>query len=138
MIVRRASEDGHMLQMFQAQMHVALARQETEAIEIVHERYPPLVQAPLNSHPEMEQVYYIISGDGTAIVDGEQRSVTAGHLVYIPRGALHAVHSGERGLEYLCIDCFPDGYPSGESTWQQHEQVVRRQFGFPEVDEGTL
>mgnify|MGYP001020465175 CR=1 FL=1 len=137
MIVRKASDEGHVVEWFNARMHVTLPREDAESVEIVHELFPGSADAPLNTHPEMEQVYFIISGSGIAIVGEEQSEIGAGDLVYIPRNAVHAVRSGASGLEYICINSFPNGYPADEPVWADHERVVRKSFGFPPAPEAN-
>lgn len=48
-------------------------------------------QQPMHRHPDAEQVYCIIAGRGTMIVGGEERTVEAGTLVFIPPDTDHAI-----------------------------------------------
>ena len=51
---------------------------------------------------EQEQCYYIISGVGMIMVDGETRKVEQGDAILIPPNAEHGIENiGESGLVYL-------------------------------------
>ena len=41
-------------------------------------------------HPHAEQWYYILSGRGVMKVGDEEKTVGAGHLIFIPRNAVHS------------------------------------------------
>ena len=60
---------------------------------------------PLHSHPEIEQVYYIRSGQGIMTVDGEEQEVGPDTVIYVPPGAHHRLVplEGEKNLTYLSI-----------------------------------
>jgi len=57
-------------------------------------------------HRTSDEVYYVLSGDGTVVVAGCETAVRPGDVVLIPAGAEHWVASGHRGLELLCL-CSP-------------------------------
>lgn len=55
----------------------------------------------LHSHKE-EQCYYIVSGNGTMFVEGEQENVAAGDAIFVPSHANHGIkNSGKDELVYL-------------------------------------
>jgi mannose-6-phosphate isomerase-like protein (cupin superfamily) len=55
----------------------------------------------IHHHPET-QVYVIIRGGGIMHVDGTERPVAAGDLVYIPSDALHGIqNNGDDVLSYV-------------------------------------
>jgi mannose-6-phosphate isomerase-like protein (cupin superfamily) len=60
-----------------------------------HEGNVPI--SPENAYYKDE--YYIIeSGSGVVSLDGADRKVTAGDVVWIPRGTVHGVKAGPEGL----------------------------------------
>jgi mannose-6-phosphate isomerase-like protein (cupin superfamily) len=129
MILKNKKELYHRFELFGAQFTVLLPREKTECAEVVMEEWPAGGQAPLNRHPDMEQLYYIVAGKAEVVVGDEKGEATAGDLVFIPRDALHAIrNSGEEKLVYLCFDIFPDGFLKGEETWAGHEKLVFEQF----------
>ena len=75
---------------------------------------------PAHSHPNGEEVIYIISGSGRVLVDGEVTAVTEGSAVLFPRGKVHMVHN--TGAEEMRIVCF-FAPPTGLEHYQMHEGV---------------
>ena len=59
---------------------------------------------PAHSHPNGEEVIYIIKGSGRVLVSGEVRPVTAGTAVLFPQGAVHMLHN--TGAEEMKVVCF--------------------------------
>ena len=55
---------------------------------------------PQNPHKE-DEVYYVVSGSGSIQVDGEDRALTAGSIVYVARDAPHRFHSITEDLNLL-------------------------------------
>lgn len=53
---------------------------------------PPGSTDPQHPHGE-DEVYYVVAGQATIRVAGEDRPVTAGSIVYIPAGVEHRFHS---------------------------------------------
>lgn len=65
------------------------------------------------SHPDEEEVYTILSGNGVVYLDGVPYSVAKGSVVYIPRNTEHIVEGiGEEPLMYVCVANWPDMVPS--------------------------
>jgi mannose-6-phosphate isomerase-like protein (cupin superfamily) len=130
MLIRSAKEHKDEFEVKGIRMRVLLAREETECSEVIVEDYPAGVSFPLNRHEEMEQIYYIISGRGKFTNGTEQREVSEGDIVLIPRNTDHGIANvGREPLRYLCFDAFPKGYPAGEETWAGHEKTIARKFG---------
>lgn len=59
---------------------------------------------PAHSHPNGEEVIYIISGSGRVMVGGEVQAVKAGTTVLFPRGVVHMLHN--TGSEEMKVVCF--------------------------------
>jgi mannose-6-phosphate isomerase-like protein (cupin superfamily) len=63
---------------------------------------PPGTQQPLHRHPELEQVYVIVRGQGTMIVGSERGEVGEGSLVFVPPDTDHAIRNdGTELLSYV-------------------------------------
>jgi mannose-6-phosphate isomerase-like protein (cupin superfamily) len=58
-----------------------------ELCSLAEEVLPPGAAVGRHHHHATEEVYYILSGTGLMTVGDEQRAVTAGDAVFIPRGA---------------------------------------------------
>jgi oxalate decarboxylase/phosphoglucose isomerase-like protein (cupin superfamily) len=60
-----------------------------------------------HNHPDMEEILYVIEGEGTQMVDigGEQRRrVVAGDLIHLPAGVFHeTVNTGDNTLRFLVV-----------------------------------
>ena len=59
---------------------------------------------PAHSHPNGDEVIYIIPGSGRVLVGGEVQSVRAGTTVLFPRGVVHMLHN--TGGEEMKVVCF--------------------------------
>lgn len=60
-----------------------------------------------HNHPDMEEILYVIEGEGTQMVDigGEQRRrVGPGDLIHLPAGVFHeTVNTGDKTLRFLVV-----------------------------------
>jgi len=59
---------------------------------------------PAHSHPNGEEVIYIISGSGRVMIDGVVESVSAGSAVRFPQGRIHMLQNS--GTEEMKVVCF--------------------------------
>ncbi len=57
------------------------AAAEVHHVEIDH--------AKLGYHEKTDEVYYVIGGQGTMVLDGEEIELHEGVVVYVPRGVRH-------------------------------------------------
>lgn len=80
----------------------------------------PGSQQPSHSHPDSEQVYVIVSGRGTMLVDDASREVGPGDTIFIPPGSRHAIRndSGEQ-LVFASAASPPWEPPSGEFAYEE-------------------
>lgn len=66
-------------------------------------------------HPSTEEIYFILAGSGSMVIDGETRQVGPGDAIAIPPGAIHHIANvGPVELRLLC--CCAPGY--------EHEDTV--------------
>jgi quercetin dioxygenase-like cupin family protein len=75
---------------------------------------------PAHSHPNGEEVIYIIQGAGRVLVEGEVARVQSGTTVLFPRGAVHMLHN--TGGEEMKVMCF-FAPPTGLENYKMHEGV---------------
>jgi quercetin dioxygenase-like cupin family protein len=59
---------------------------------------------PAHSHPNGEEVIYILRGSGRVMVEGEVKPVREGTAVLFPQGAVHMLHN--TGSEEMKVACF--------------------------------
>lgn len=75
---------------------------------------------PAHSHPQGEEVIYIIHGTGRVLVGGEVSPVRAGSAVLFPRGVVHMLHNtGEDEMKVVCFFA----PPTGLDNYVMHEGV---------------
>jgi quercetin dioxygenase-like cupin family protein len=75
---------------------------------------------PAHSHPNGEEVIYIIRGSGRVYVDGEVEAVREGTTVLFPQGSVHMLqNSGQEEMKVICFFA----PPSDLSTYKFFEQV---------------
>jgi len=75
---------------------------------------------PAHSHPNGEEVIYIIQGSGRVLVEGEVSEVRPGTAVLFPRGAVHMLHN--TGSEQMKVVCF-FAPPTNLENYKMHEGV---------------
>ena len=75
---------------------------------------------PAHSHPNGEEVIYIITGSGRVLVGEDVRSITPGTVVLFPRGVVHMVHNTSD--EEMKVVCFFAPATNLEN-YRMHEEV---------------
>jgi quercetin dioxygenase-like cupin family protein len=75
---------------------------------------------PAHSHPQGEEVIYIICGAGRVLVAGEVSAVRAGSVVLFPQGAVHMLHN--TGTEEMKVVCF-FAPATGLENYRMHQDV---------------
>jgi quercetin dioxygenase-like cupin family protein len=84
---------------------VADDRIESKYCSVCVIRIPPGERVrPAHSHPQGEEVIYIMTGEGRVLVDGDVARVRAGSTVLFPQGAVHMVHN--TSAEEMKVVCF--------------------------------
>ena len=68
-------------------------------------------------HPESAEIYYVVSGSGRLVMDGEEYRVSKGQTVYIPAGVDH--QSFNDGAEALCYFYAFAAPPPGKTKQEQ-------------------
>jgi quercetin dioxygenase-like cupin family protein len=59
---------------------------------------------PAHSHPQGEEIIYIITGSGRVLVNGEVSQVRAGSIVLFPQGQIHMLHNtGDEEMKVICF-----------------------------------
>jgi quercetin dioxygenase-like cupin family protein len=77
-------------------------------------RVEPGGNTPRHSH-DYEHEVFIVSGSGTVLLEGIERQVRAGDVVFVPADQEHQFRADERsGLRFLCL--VPVERNCGEAT----------------------
>ena len=75
---------------------------------------PGMSTAP-HYHPQTEEIYYILQGEGQMQVDRSKRAVGTGDAIAIPPGARHQITcTGEQEMVFLC--CCAPGYEDEDTV----------------------
>jgi quercetin dioxygenase-like cupin family protein len=84
-------------------------------------RVPPGEKVrPAHSHPNGEEVIYILSGSGRVLVSGDVQAVAPGTAVLFPQGAVHMLHNTSD--EEMKVVCF-FAPPTNLDNYRMHEGV---------------
>ena len=84
-------------------------------------RVPPGEKVrPAHSHPNGEELIYIIHGSGRVLVDGAVEAVKEGTTVLFPQGSVHMLQN--TGGEEMKVICF-FAPPSNLSTYKFFDDV---------------
>ena len=75
---------------------------------------------PAHSHPNGEEVIYIMTGSGRALIGNDVHKVRAGMAVLFPQGVVHMLHN--TGAEEMKVVCF-FAPPTGLENYKMHEGV---------------
>jgi quercetin dioxygenase-like cupin family protein len=75
---------------------------------------------PAHSHPNGEEVIYIITGSGRVLVGADVRPITPGTVVLFPRGVVHMVHNTSD--EEMKVVCF-FAPATNLDNYRMHEEV---------------
>lgn len=86
-------------EVFDFNKEVAKADHEREAINRYMVRTPEYTvsavvvnkEIPLHQHDDGSHVLYVVSGQGTATLDGQPVTLKAGTVVHIPKGVKHSI-----------------------------------------------
>lgn len=75
---------------------------------------PPGGATAAHYHALTEEIYFILSGVGWMILDGDEQMVGPGDAIAIPPGAVHSIRNdGPAELRFLC--CCAPGYEHADT-----------------------
>lgn len=87
-----------------------IKREETKLTEAFLVIIPSGAETHRQIHPDMEQVFYIISGSGILETGNEKiqkQNITKGDVIYIPIKSFHKIlNPNSTSLKYLCVNSF--------------------------------
>ena len=112
---------------------LVLDRADAQTSEVFVVVLKPGEAPPLHQHNDTEQIFYILEGQGLLTIGTEKETyeVAPGDVVRIPPSTLHSIQAqGEGELRYLAVDCFLQGRPVDEPTWDLHARVVCENQGW--------
>jgi quercetin dioxygenase-like cupin family protein len=88
----RTSGEGEQRWFYGGGIHTwkVLAEQTNGAVTIFEDSLERGKMTPLHTHPEHDEIVFVLEGEILVHANGEPRKVTAGGLVVTPRGVAHA------------------------------------------------
>jgi quercetin dioxygenase-like cupin family protein len=76
----------------------------TQDLIVVHCTIPPGGGHPFHTHPNKEEVIYILEGEAEQWIETEKQSLTPGSSAYIPKSAVHATFNRtNKDLKFIAI-----------------------------------
>lgn len=109
-------------------------RKDASASEAFFVILEPGEAPPIHVHPDAEQVFFIMEGEGELGIGreaAERYPLKVGDFVRTPPGVPHAVRAtGPTRFVYLSIDCFTAGPDPAEPTWDSHVRQMCRDNGW--------
>ncbi|HEY9436590.1 MAG TPA: cupin domain-containing protein [Blastocatellia bacterium] len=74
---------------------------------LAEEILPPGASVIPHHHEVIEEIYYVIEGEGMMRIDDEEREVEAGDAIYIPRFSRHTLTNTGNGPMKILLVCGP-------------------------------
>ena len=81
------------------QIRCLIEENDGAAAEVHHVR---ISDAKSHYHERTDEVYYVIAGSGTMVLDGEEVELHEGVVVYVPRGVRHKA-KGDLTVLVVCV-----------------------------------
>ncbi|MFK7849989.1 MAG: cupin domain-containing protein [Akkermansiaceae bacterium] len=76
----------------------------TEDLIVVHCTIPPGGCHAFHTHPNKEEVIYVIEGEAEQWLEKEKQTLGPGSSVYVPKSAVHATFNrGETDLKFIAV-----------------------------------
>ncbi len=77
---------------------------DSDALVFVRARIAIGAGHPFHTHPEMDEIIYVLSGEMTQWLEKESRTLKPGDSIFIPRGVVHGCRNQSEGeCEFLAI-----------------------------------
>ena len=71
-----------------------------------------------HSHERRSEVWTVISGTGSVVIDGVERVVAAGDVIDLPVGCMHTVKASDSGLQIIEVQMGEDIKVSDKKKYQ--------------------
>lgn len=105
---------------------LVMCRSQAQASEVFFVVLAPGEAPPMHQHDDTEQIFLILQGQGRLEIGQPSQSFTVqpGDTVRIPVSTPHRIQNeGQSPLRYFAVDCFPNGRPTDEPTWDIHARA---------------
>ncbi len=99
---------------------------EAKQLQLCQATLPPGEGHNFHTHPELEEVIYVLSGEVEQWVEKEFRRLKAGEVAHIPAGVVHATFNNSNADAVILAILSPGGSTgpfmvdvSGDAPWDQ-------------------
>lgn len=100
--------------------------------QVVVMSLPPGEDIGEEVHPDVDQVFVIVDGSGTAILDGDRSPVAPGRLVHVMAGVRHdIVNTGLGDLRLYTIYAPPEHAPGTVHETKADAEAAERRTAMP-------
>lgn len=82
----------------------------------------PGYETPLHIHDHTTEVFYVVEGTLTVLVDGVRKSVEAGSFVFVPKGTPHAQGNFTNSNLRTIITFYPAGF---EKFFEARSEILK-------------
>jgi quercetin dioxygenase-like cupin family protein len=100
---RRASERSDVQQLGPYEIESLIPREDEAAGTAYRVRIEPHQQTSVSYHKLAEEYYYVLSGSGTALLNGQPYELRAGDFLRLPPGTTHGFITRDEPLLMLDI-----------------------------------
>jgi quercetin dioxygenase-like cupin family protein len=113
----------------------------SDKVALGTQQVPAGGRIPIHRHAQMDEVFYVVEGSGTFILNETPLSVEKGATVFIPRGAWHGFEKGDKEMLLLWAVVPPGlegmfreiasrpGEPPKQFSLEQLNEIARRYGG---------
>lgn len=132
--------EGRLIDLGGFTMNVKATSQTTGgAFTLLEATEPPNFGPPLHIHRDAAEAFYVIEGEYSIFIDGEESRCPAGSFVYIPAGVAHGFRVGNTPSKKLnlyvpqaMVGYFDDlsaAIASGAADDDEHLAAIARRYG---------
>jgi quercetin dioxygenase-like cupin family protein len=77
---------------------------DAESLVFVRARIVKGAGHPFHTHPEMDEIIYVLEGEMTQWLEEERKTLRPGDSIFIPRGVVHGcVNQSAADCEFLAV-----------------------------------
>lgn len=109
-IYRPPKEDGQWEELGPYRLQALIDRDQEGALTCYLVRLAPHSRTRTSYHARAEEIYYVLSGHGTAFLNGEAYPLRPRTFLRLPPGTLHAFSTDDEPLELLDVHS-PGSWP---------------------------
>ncbi len=111
LIHRKSGDSAHRQWLGPYAIEPLIARDEEGAATVYRVSIAAHTRTGISFHARAEEYYFVLSGQGKAILDGKELAITAGDFLRLPPGMTHGFVTEDQPLEMLDVHtpgCWPD------------------------------